>query len=109
MIQKQYIMSEISPDTPLVMLTVAQFEDLLCRHKTEKPATQSAPVPKRYVYGLKGICELFNCAHSTAQKLKDEVIMEAVSQHGRKIVVDAEHALRLFKERKSPSDQDTDL
>lgn len=102
-------MSEISPDTPLVMLTVAQFEDLLCRHKSEKHETQSAPVTKRYVYGLKGICELFNCAHSTAQKLKDEVIMEAVSQHGRKIVVDAEHALRLFKERKPSSDRNMDL
>lgn len=101
-------MAEITPNTPLVMLTVGQFEELLSRNRIEKTETfQSSQ--RRYVYGLKGICELFNCAHSTAQKLKDEVITEAVSQYGRKIVVDAEHALRLFKERKSSLDPDTDL
>ena len=101
-------MAEITPNTPLGMLTVGQFEELLSRNRIEKTETfQSSH--SRYVYGLKGICELFNCAHSTAQKLKDEVITEAVSQYGRKIVVDAEHALRLFKEKKSSLDPDTDL
>lgn len=95
-------MQEIKPDTPLVMLTVAQFEELINKKSIGKTESVPAPVlPKRYVYGLKGICELFDCSHSKAQQLKDEVIKEAVSQNGRKIVVDADHALELFNERKA--------
>jgi hypothetical protein len=101
-------MSEITPNTPLVMLTVAQFEELLNKNTKAKQEI-AVHSPKRYVYGLKGICELFNCAHSTAQRLKDEVIMEAVSQNGRKIVVDAELAIKLFKERKPTADNKENL
>lgn len=97
-------MQGIKPETPLVMLTVAQFEELISKKTIEK--SDAAPVtalPKRYVYGLKGICELFDCSHSKAQQLKDEVIKEAVSQNGRKIVVDADLAIELFNERKTSS------
>ena len=55
---------------------------------------------KRYVYGLKGIQELFNVSHLTAQRYKDGIIKEAVSQSGRKIVVDADKAIELFNERR---------
>ena len=51
---------------------------------------------KRYVYGLKGIQELFNVSHGTAQKYKDGIIKDAVFQSGRKIVVDADKAMELF-------------
>ena len=54
----------------------------------------------RLVYGLKGIEDLFNCSHKTAQFYKDHVINQAVSQNGRKIVVDADLALKLFDERR---------
>lgn len=56
--------------------------------------------PKRYVYGLDGIRELFHCSHKQAQFYKDHVIKEAVKQNGRKIVVDADYALELFNERR---------
>lgn len=58
---------------------------------------------KRLVYGLKGIKELFHVSDSTARKLKNGPIKEAVSQSGRTIVVDADMALMLFKnyEKKS--------
>lgn len=92
-------MTPINTDTPLFMLTVSQFEALLSSFLKKEEPSAPAP-PKRYVYGLKGICELFNCAHSTAQHLKDNVITAAVSQNGRKIVVDAELAVRLFNETK---------
>ena len=55
---------------------------------------------KRYVYGLKGIQELFNVCHATAQKYKDGILKDAVSQSGRKIVVDVDKALELFNSRK---------
>ncbi len=81
-----------------MMLTVSQFEELMSRYQ-DNPKTVAQNHAKRYVYGLKGICSLFNCSHTTAQKLKDEVIKEAVSQNGRKIIVDADLAIQLFKAR----------
>ena len=56
--------------------------------------------PKRYVYGIKGIEELFGCSHATAQHYKDTVIADAVTQNGRKIIVDADYAVELFGRRK---------
>ena len=94
-------METIKSDTPLMMLTVSQFQALVAScfaDKQEQPAQEPIPV-KRYVYGLKGIC-LFGCAHSTAQHLKDNVITEAISQNGRKIIVDVDLALQLFQENK---------
>lgn len=88
----------------LYTLTIGEFIQLLdqrlalvTKSDAEKPET---PAPTgRLVYGLRGIQDLFNCSHKTAQHYKDHVIMEAVNQNGRKIVVDADLALKLFKER----------
>lgn len=55
---------------------------------------------KRYVYGLKGIQELFNVSHLTAQRYKDGILKDAVFQSGRKIVVDVEKAMELFNSRR---------
>ena len=56
--------------------------------------------PRRYVYGIKGIMQLFGVSNVTAQRYKNGIIREAVSQNGRIIVVDADRALELFNERK---------
>lgn len=48
-----------------------------------------------FVYGLKGIQELFGCSKTTAMKLKNGVISGAVTQVGKKIVVDWRKALEL--------------
>lgn len=64
--------------------------------QSEVPASHG-----RLVYGLRGIQGLFNCSHKQAQFYKDKVIMEAVSQNGRKIVVDADLALKIFNERRA--------
>lgn len=56
--------------------------------------------PKRYVYGQKGIAELFNCSIATASRiLKSGKIKDAVSHIGRKIVIDADKALELAKQK----------
>ena len=58
---------------------------------------KETPAPgKRYVHGLKGIQELFNVSHLTAQRYKDGILKDAVYQYGRKIVVDADKAIELF-------------
>lgn len=62
-----------------------------------KVATKDHP---RYVKGLKGIRELFGVSHATAQRYKDTILKDAVSQQGRVIIVDVEKALELFNENK---------
>lgn len=59
------------------------------------------PATKRYVYGLRGISDLFNVSLVTAQKYKNTFLAPAISQRGRKITVDVDLALELFKENQA--------
>lgn len=70
---------------------------------TGEPDANSIPAPgkKKFVYGLKGIAELFGCSKSTAFNIKRSGrIDEAISQIGNTIVVDAEKALALARTNK---------
>ena len=93
---------EITPDTPVVLLTVGQLCDYLKSHVDWLSNTQpeSKETPRRYVYGIKGIMRLFGVSNVTAQRYKRGIIREAVKQNGRIIVTDADLALQLFNERK---------
>lgn len=52
--------------------------------------------PKKVVYGMLGIAKLFNCSIATANRIKNsKKIEKAITQIGRKIIVDAELALEL--------------
>lgn len=85
----------INKETPIAMLTVGQLMELLNSEK--KQETVSKPESsKRLVYGLHGIRNLFNVSHATAFRYKETIIKDAVSQQGRKIVVDVDKALELF-------------
>lgn len=54
---------------------------------------------KRYVQGIQGIATLFGCSRSTAQRIKKSgIIDDAVTQVQRKILVDADLALKLVKD-----------
>lgn len=51
---------------------------------------------KKYVYGIVGIARLFGCSMPTANRIKKSgKIGRAITQIGRKIIVDAELALEL--------------
>jgi len=51
---------------------------------------------KKYVYGIQCISQLFGCSIPTAHRIKKSgKIDEAITQIGRKIVVDADLALEL--------------
>lgn len=70
---------------------------------TGEPDANSVPAPgkKKFVYGLKGIAELFGCSKSTAYNIKRSGrINAAISQIGNTIVVDAEKALALARTNK---------
>lgn len=58
--------------------------------------TTAAGKPRRYVYGLRGIRDLFNVSHTTAQRYKNTFLAPAITQRGKKIVVDADKAMELF-------------
>ena len=98
----------IENTTPLAALTVGDIKELLrelgITTKTEsaKPASGNA---RRYVYGLKGIQSLFGCSHLTAQRYKDTFLKPACMQQGRKIVIDAEQAVELFKTHKDANNR----
>ena len=80
-------------DTRIIDLTVGELKTLL---KKDAPIVKREE--KRLVYGIKGIAELFGCSISTAQRIKDSgKIKKGLTQVGRKIVVDADKALELYK------------
>lgn len=62
----------------------------------ESIKTSSSKEEKRYVYGLAGIARLFGCSLPTANRIKQSgKINRAITQVGRKIIVDADLALEL--------------
>lgn len=66
--------------------------------KTAEPQAEEKPTEK-YVYGMGGLASIFHCSKVKAQKIKNSgVINAAITQTGRKIVIDAELALRLVRE-----------
>ncbi len=94
------VMQTITENTPIAIMTAGQLRDFLglSEPKKEQPQEQPQQQGKRLVYGLAGIQQLFNVSHVTAQRYKDSFLAPAISQQGRKIVVDADEAIRLFKE-----------
>lgn len=92
---------EVKESTPVAMMTAGELKAFLGFTAptviSENPGKEAAQA-KRYVYGLSGIRQLFNVSHVTAQRYKDSFLSPAVIQRGRKIVVDAELAMKLFSE-----------
>lgn len=93
----------ISDNTRLIDLTVGDLKELLKQWNDYASTVKPVRTERNLVYGIKGIRDLFHVSDSTARRLKDRVIMKAVYQVGRTIVVDADMALLLFKnyEKKS--------
>lgn len=85
-------------------MTAGEFLDLLKEcFKSDTPQMESQPIApkkeKRFVHGIQGIAGLFNCSLATANRIKSSgKIDEAITQVGRKIVVDADLALELARE-----------
>lgn len=90
----------ITKDTPIAMLTVGQLQEILGISQDRTPERVAEDKPKKYVYGLAGIRKLFNVSHATAQRYKDTIIADAVSQQGKIIVTDVDKAMELFNKKK---------
>jgi len=90
----------IDMNKPISILTTAELMEILetVLRRSPEPAASEDTLPQNRVYGIKGIEGLFNVSHKTAQHYKDTFLKPAVMQNGRKIVVDADMAMKLFKE-----------
>ena len=66
----------------------------------EAKRSETTPiVQKRTYYGIEGIAQVFGCSVPTANRIKRSGIIDAaITQIGRKIIVDADMALSLAKE-----------
>ncbi len=88
----------IDDNTPIAALTVGQFKEHF-EIGSISPSIEEVKLDyteDKYKYGLKGIREIFNVSHATAQKYKNTFLKDAITQHGRKIIVDVEKARELF-------------
>ena len=78
---------------------------MLSRHASGQTEAQPQPVTdtsRKYVYGIPGIARLFGCSLPTANRIKKSgKIDKAITQIGRKIIVDAELALELAGKKTS--------
>nr|WP_106634409.1 DUF3853 family protein [Alistipes sp. Marseille-P5061] len=83
---------------PVWQMTGEEFI-MLSRHASVQTEAQPQPVTdtsRKYVYGIPGIAKLFGCSLPTANRIKKSgKIDKAITQIGRKIIVDAELALEL--------------
>lgn len=76
-------------------------EELMLLNKQSLQTTENTPKScispeRKYVYGISGIARLFGCSIPTASRIKQSgKISKAITQIGRKIIVDADMALAL--------------
>lgn len=82
---------------PLWQMTGEEFL-FLQQNAGQKELNNPIPIDtnKKYVYGILGIAKLFGCSIPTASRIKKSgKINKAITQIGRKIIVDAYLALEL--------------
>lgn len=83
---------------PIAMMTGEELCFLIGKsvESTEKPTSQATA--RGNYYGIEGIARVFGCSVPTANRIKKSgIIDKAITQIGRKIVVDADLALSLAK------------
>ena len=101
-IMQKILSIETLLQTPVCMMTGEQLAflvtnlPLLNKQGNKASSDEEAAKPRRLVYGIKGIADTFGCSIPTANRIKRSgVIDDAITQVGRKIVVDADLALEL--------------
>ena len=91
-----YIMEiSILKQKPLWQMTGEEFL-FLQNQFLEESTEPEVKTPPKVVYGIAGIAKLFNCSTPTANRIKkSKIIDKAITQVGRKIIVDADLAVEL--------------
>lgn len=91
-------MKKNNDNTRIIDLTLGELLDAVEERVKETLAgkTQHNEKKKRYVYGLKGLAQLFGCSKTTASRIKTSgKIDKAITQVGALLIIDADLALDL--------------
>ena len=84
---------------PIAMMTGEELSFLITKSVESTEVVTPQVAPKGNYYGIEGIARVFGCSVPTANRIKKSgIIDKAITQIGRKIVVDADLALSLAKE-----------
>ncbi|NCB70069.1 MAG: DUF3853 family protein [Bacteroidia bacterium] len=90
------MIQNITPETPIALLTVGQLRQLFSEMQTLQPTTQVQTEParteKKYLYSIKELAELLNCSTVTAMKLKQSGKLP-FRQIGRKCIFEVDAVL----------------
>ena len=82
---------------PIAMMTGEELTFLIKNCASNNSSSPVIQQQKNY-YGIEGIAQVFGCSVPTANRIKKSgVIDDAITQIGRKIIIDAEKALALAK------------
>lgn len=96
-------METISAETRIIDLTVGELMTYIKQAIGQKPAEKEdreQTEKKEYAYGVQGIAKIFNCSMATANRIKASGRIDAaISQTGRKMVIDVELALDLMRRK----------
>jgi hypothetical protein len=91
-------------DKPVWQMTGAEFLELSRQQSPtpeEPPHESEHPKVPKYVYGMNGLAQLLGCSIATAHRIKASgIIKDAITQIGRKIIIDQEKAIELISKRK---------
>lgn len=91
-------MKKNNTNTRIIDLTLGELLDAVEERVKETLAGKAQPdeKKKRYVYGLKGLAQLFGCSKTTASRIKASgKIDKAIRQVGALLIIDADLALDL--------------
>ena len=84
---------------PIAMMTGEELCFLITKSVITAESSSPNTTSKGNYYGIEGIARVFGCSVPTANRIKKSgIIDKAITQIGRKIVVDADLALSLAKE-----------
>ena len=84
---------------PIAMMTGEELCFLITKSVENTEVVTPQVASKGNYYGIEGIARVFGCSVPTANRIKKSgIIDKAITQIGRKIVVDADLALSLAKE-----------
>ena len=87
---------------PVCMMTGEELCFLITKSVESTEKSTSSMASKGNYYGIEGMALVFGCSVPTANRIKKSgIIDKAITQIGRKIVVDADLALALAKESDS--------
>jgi len=88
--------------TPICKMDGEELAFLITSNQQAQMLLTQPKQEEHNVYGIAGIAQIFGCSIPTASRIKKSgIINDAITQVGRKIVVNADKALELASKHKN--------